>query len=129
MALAVSRKPYSTVTLTEILLHITQIKGIPLPAKMAICVVAFILEEQTKLKIADSVAKLTIMVLALHIAQLQEEIYKISKAPEEMTTSTNSNQCLECLQQTIEQVVAQTKENPAMISSYKTALMAGIVSD
>jgi hypothetical protein len=25
--------------------------------------------------------------------------------------------------------VAQTKENPAMISSYKTALMAGIVSD
>ena len=125
-ALAVSGKPYSTDTLTEILLHITQIKGVPLPAQTAIRAVAFILEEQTELKIADSVAKLTIMALAPHIAQLQEEVSKISKATGEIATTPESNIRLDRLQQTIEQVAAQTKEHPATISSYKTALMAGV---
>jgi len=125
-ALAVSRKPYATDTLAEILFHITQIKGVPLPAQTAIRAVAFILEEQTELKIADLVAKHTITALAPHIAQLQEEVAKISKASEELKTAPESNQHLDCLQQTIEQVAEQTKENPTMASSYKTALMAGI---
>ena len=55
-ALAISGKPYAANAISEILFHITQIKNVPLTAQTAIRAIAYILEEQTELKIAESVA-------------------------------------------------------------------------
>ena len=126
-ALAVSGKPYATDTLTEILFHITQLKGITLPVQTAIRAVAFILEEQTELKIADVVAKLTITAMALHMAKLQEEMIKLSKLTEELNVSLDHTPRLDQMQQTIDLIAMQTKDNPKpATSSYKTALLTGI---
>ena len=126
MALAVSGKPYATDTLTEILFHITQLKGITLPVQTAIRAVAFILEEHTELKIADAVAKLTITAMAPHMAKLQEETTKLSKLMEELSASPDHTR-FEQMQQTIDLIAVQTKDNPKPVtSSYKTALLSGI---
>ena len=126
-ALAVSGKPYTTDTLTEILFHITQLKGITLPVQTAIQAVAFILEEQTELKIADAVAKLTITAMAPHMAKLQEETIKLSKLTEELNVSPDHTPRLDQMQQTIDLIATQTKDNPKpATSSYKTALLTGI---
>lgn len=128
-ALAVSGKPYATDTLSEILFHITQLKGATLPIQTAIRAVAFILEEQTELKIAESVAKLTITALAPHIAKIQEETTKLMKISED--TGRNPNLDLTPsfaqMQQTIDQIAAQTKDIlKPRTSNYKAALMAGV---
>ena len=129
-ALAVSGKPYATDTLTEILFHITQLKGITLPIQTAIRAVAFILEEQTELKIADSVAKLTITAMAPHIAKLQEEVTKLTEASEERSTNSDHTPRLTQMQQTIDQIAAQTKDmakQPA--NGYRAALLSGMDSE
>ncbi|OAX33391.1 hypothetical protein K503DRAFT_804397 [Rhizopogon vinicolor AM-OR11-026] len=127
-ALAVSGKPYTTDTLSEILFHITQLKGITLPIQTAIRAVAFILDEQTELKIADSVAKLTIATIAPHMAKLQEETTKLSKILEEWTGNPeHGTPWLAQLQQTIDQIAAQTKDiSKAPPNSYRAALVSGL---
>ena len=127
-ALAVSGKPYATDALSEILFHITQMKGITLPIQTAIRAVAFILDEQTELKIADSVAKLTIAAIAPHMAKLQEETTKLTKISEEWTGNPeNGAPRLAQLQQTIDQIAAQTKDIPkAPPNSYRAALVSGL---
>jgi len=84
MALAISRKPYTTDAISEILLHITQMKGVPLLAQTAIRAIAFIIEEQTKLKITDSVTKHTITALTPHVAKIQEELNKLTQISQEL---------------------------------------------
>ena len=45
-AMAISGQPYATDKLADILLHITQMKGVSLPAQTAIRAVAFIFEDK-----------------------------------------------------------------------------------
>ena len=143
-ALAISGKPYTTNALTEILLHITQIKSVPLPAQTAIRAVAFILEEQAELKIADTVAKLAITALGPHIATIHANTESLAKTAQELDSirvklseppatqdrSSNTNdeaiiERLETMQRTIDQISTTVKE-PAKAVSYKEALMNGM---
>jgi len=143
-ALAISGKPYTTNALSEILLHITQIKSVPLPAQTAIRAVAFILEEQAELKIADTVAKLAITALGPHIAKIHANTESLAKTAQELdsiraklsespTTQDrppNLNdesiiERLESMQRTMEQISTTVKE-PTKPISYKAALMNGM---
>jgi len=124
-ALAISGKPYATNAISEILFHITQIKNVPLTVQTAIRAVAFILEEQTELKIAESVARHTITVLAPHVAKIQEEASKLEKLSQDLNGPHNIGNQLENIQKAVDQVTNHVKDvSPP--SSYKMALMAGI---
>ena len=124
-ALAISGKPYATNAISEILFHITQIKNVPLTAQTAIRAIAYILEEQAELKIAESVARHTITALAPHVAKIQEETIKLEKLSQELTGSSNFGAQLDNIQKAIDQVTNHVKDTPPS-SSYKMALMAGI---
>ena len=124
-ALAISGKPYATNAISEILFHITQMKNVPLTAQTAIRAVAYILEEQTELKIAESVARHTITALAPHVAKIQEETTKLEKLSQDLNGTSNIGTQLENIQKAVDQVTNHVKEVPTP-SSYKMALMAGI---
>jgi hypothetical protein len=125
IALAISRKPYATNAISEILFHITQIKNVPLTAQTAIQAIAYILEEQTELKIAESVARHTITALAPQVAKIQEETTKLEKLSQDLNGTRNIGAQLESIQKAVDQVTVHIKEIPSP-SSYKMALMAGI---
>ena len=127
MALAISGKPYATDATSEILFHITQMKGVPLSAQTAIRAVAFIIEEQTALKIADSVAKHTITALAPHVAKIQEESNKLTQISQDLAGIQDISTRLDQIQQTVDQITTHVKDSPTPpTSSYKMALMAGL---
>ena len=104
-ALAISGKPYATNAISEILFHITQIKNVPLTAQTAIRAIAYILEEQTELKIAESVARHTITALAPHVAKIQEETTKLEKLTQDLNGTRNIGAQLESIQKAVDQVV------------------------
>ncbi|OJA20797.1 hypothetical protein AZE42_13677, partial [Rhizopogon vesiculosus] len=70
-AIAIDGKPYTTNELSGILLHITQLKSVPLSAQTAIRAVAFILEEHASIEIASTIAKHVIEAISPHIANIQ----------------------------------------------------------
>jgi uncharacterized phage infection (PIP) family protein YhgE len=70
-AIAISGIPYTTNVLSGILLHITQLKSVPLPAQTAIRAVAFILEEHALDETASKIATQIIEAISPHIATIQ----------------------------------------------------------
>jgi hypothetical protein len=70
-AIAISGKPYTTDELSGILMHITQLKSVPLSAQTAIRAVAFILDEHASIETANTIAKHILGVISPHIATIQ----------------------------------------------------------
>jgi prefoldin subunit 5 len=70
-AIAISGKPYTTEELSGILMHITQLKSVPLSAQTAIRAVAFILDEHASIETANTIAKHILAAISPHIETIQ----------------------------------------------------------
>lgn len=146
-AMAISGQPYATDKLADILLHITQMKGVSLPAQTAIRAVAFILEDTAAIEIADSISKYVTAAISPHIAKLHEvaeaiattsdimndtqtKIKESSITPsnpsaESLIETTLVNTRLEKIQQTVDTLSTQVKETSRQ-GGYKAALLTGL---
>ncbi|KAG0698314.1 hypothetical protein DFH29DRAFT_1002969 [Suillus ampliporus] len=125
-ALAIKGKPYTTSTLTEILLHITQMKGVSLPAITAIRGVAFILEGKATDETAETIARLVIASISPHVAKLQDTEKTISKITEELNTKASMQDTqLTKVQASVDKLATQITDSSTLKPSYATALKMG----
>lgn len=127
MALSISGKPYTTNALTEILLHITQISGVPLTAITAISAVAFILEGKATDETAETIAKLVVALISPHVAKLQEIKENINKTAVELNTNAVVHDSqLAKVQTSVEKLTTQVADSASLKPSYATALQSGV---
>ncbi|KAG2335804.1 hypothetical protein BDR05DRAFT_953808 [Suillus weaverae] len=131
--LAVTGKPFTTDSLKETLLYITQLPGISLPAQTAVRAVAFLLEAAQAQKDSDitteTIARHITAAISPHIAKLQDVEEKITKSTAELDASiTACNTQLEEVQTSIAKLAKQAMTattTPPSKPSYATATTTG----
>ena len=107
-ALAITGKPYTTDCIAEILLHITQLPGIPLPAITATRAIAFILEDLATNETAEAVAKLVITAISPQIAKLHDTEQVLSKiSTESVTNGVTQEAQLQNIQNSLNSITSQ----------------------
>ncbi|KAG1781299.1 hypothetical protein EV702DRAFT_1193478 [Suillus placidus] len=126
IALSLTGKPYKTQNeISELLLHITQLAGVSLPAQTAMRAIAFILEEGATNEMAETIARHVTAAISPHIAKLQETEEKLMKTSTDLKTNTVTQDTrLEEVKSSLVKLSTQVSET-ASKPTYAATVVAG----
>ncbi|KAG1764374.1 hypothetical protein EV702DRAFT_982078, partial [Suillus placidus] len=126
IALSLTGKPYKTQNeISELLLHITQLAGVSLPAQTAMRAIAFILEEGATNKMAETIAHHVTAAISPHIAKLQETEEKLTKTSTDLkTNAVTQDTRLEEVKSSLVKLSTQVSET-ASKPTYAATVVAG----
>ncbi|KAG0692616.1 hypothetical protein DFH29DRAFT_817331 [Suillus ampliporus] len=126
--MAITGKPYAADNLAGILLHITQMKGVSLPAQTAIRAVAFLLEDAAAVEIASTSETLSSSAKQMNDTQMKLDDITSTLSGNNANTiigTTTIDSQLEQMQSAVTSLTTQVKESSQQ-SGYKAALLSGL---